>query len=125
MHDGRTASLVLVKAPGLRADGPGREVLRVWQSNVTLDTGSGKARVWMATATHQRLRHLLSTITVVQSDTDADRPRMALVDSLESGYARRHRPVVDDDDDDDDKVTWDGGVVLARASSIPVVRTKP
>ena len=118
MHDGRTASLVLVKAAGSPANRNERVVLRLWRSNVTLATATAPTWVWVAVVTHQRLRHLLSMVTVVQADADVSQARHVLAQSLGAGYVLRTRQT-------DGGAGWDGGVLLDRAPSILLLQTKP
>lgn len=118
MHDGRTASLVLVKAAGSPANRDERVVLRLWRSNVTLDTGTAPAWVWMAMMTRQRLRHLLSMVTFAQVDTNANQARQILAQSLGTGSVLRYRRT-------DSGAGWDGGVLLDRAPSVSLPQVKP
>jgi len=118
LHDGQQTALVMIH-PAERAGEPARVVLRIWPSNtVIIDRRGGEHPIWVGTATRERLSQPLSLLTLARSEHDIDGPRALVEEWLPDDRLAGRVKVIP-------SPTWDGKVLLGRATSIPVLRPEP
>lgn len=108
MNDGDPATLVLIRPAGAS----GRLVLRLWRSNVRLDTRQGaQVPVWLGTAVRQTLTHPYALFSLVRAEPGVNGPRQVLAGELvhtrvgQRARAGKHH-------------AWDGRVLLAHPGGL-------
>jgi membrane protein DedA with SNARE-associated domain/membrane-associated phospholipid phosphatase len=110
LDGGRMPSLTLVHAGPATADS--RLVLRLWTADLRLTNGHPQP-VWVGSVVRERLYHPLSLVTISLAQTDVNEPRQALASAIASGRLAV-RPA------QAPHSHWDGQVLLAHDSSVPV-----
>ncbi len=114
LNDGRPAALTLIRSHDDAASFLSRLVLRLWASNVGLQSSdAGQQSLWVGTAVEQRLYPVISLFTVAAAQPNLDAPRAVLDAALEDDRLARR-------DDDHGGSGWDGQVLLAHEPSVDV-----
>jgi len=85
---------------------------------VIIDRRGGEHPIWVGTATRERLSQPLSLLTLARSEHDIDGPRALVEEWLPDDRLAGRVKVIP-------SPTWDGKVLLGRATSIPVLRPEP
>lgn len=123
LHDGRRASLTLVRA--ITDDDPlgARLVLRLWSPGVGVETCDGSLEtLWVGNAVTQRFSRPFAQLTFGRATGEANSPREAVAAALPSARLAQRSDLMAES-------TWDGKVLLARdpanRKACPPGPTKP